>query len=260
MTDVGKLMNDLRADKPEFAEAEAVVDLVRKAGDMLEQMRERKQLTQEQLAKKLDMTPGRISQLESGTLRDAPSLKNLARFAAACGETIDVMASGARVQAGDAAQDEAEATRKEVERLREEIVVLRKQDQSAAILKELTALRQEVGALRNAVRAGRSSPERHYQPINQPMRMMGDPVHIYAAMGEPARPMTHQAGGHQRAMIVMDDLTAVTLHSCGQATESVLAAAGFSSLKVSTVEPVMSGDAIGVMVTMKPQTGERSAG
>lgn len=93
MTDVRALLGELRTNDPKFDEAQSVINLVRNAGDMLERMRERKKWSQTELAEHLGITTGRVSQLESGTLRNAPSLKMLARFAHACGETVNLVAS-----------------------------------------------------------------------------------------------------------------------------------------------------------------------
>ncbi len=93
MTDVRALLGELQKSDPKFDEAQSVINLVRNAGDMLERMRERNKWSQTQLAERLGITTGRVSQLESGTLRNAPSLKMLARFAHACGETVTLGAS-----------------------------------------------------------------------------------------------------------------------------------------------------------------------
>jgi transcriptional regulator with XRE-family HTH domain len=92
MADVKKLIAEI-ADDREFAQAAAVVDLVREVGDMLQRMRTRAGLTQVQLAERLDISAGRVSQLESGMLRHAPSLKTIAQFATACGETVEMASS-----------------------------------------------------------------------------------------------------------------------------------------------------------------------
>lgn len=88
---IERLIADLRRD-PEYDKAVAVVALVREAGDLLQQMRERAGLRQTDLAKCLEITPGRVSQLESGTLRHAPSLRTLALWAHACGAELTLRA------------------------------------------------------------------------------------------------------------------------------------------------------------------------
>jgi transcriptional regulator with XRE-family HTH domain len=103
MADVKELLGEVQSD-PDYAQALAVVELVREVGDMLAQMRTRAGLTQAELAERLDISAGRVSQLESGTLRNAPSLKTIAQFATACGEAVKL--STAR---GGASQATAEA-------------------------------------------------------------------------------------------------------------------------------------------------------
>jgi transcriptional regulator with XRE-family HTH domain len=90
MTNVGKVIDDLRKESPDFDSATAEIELVRGVGDTLQQMREQAGLTQEALATRLGISASRVSQLESGTLRDAPSLKMLARFAYECGQKIEL--------------------------------------------------------------------------------------------------------------------------------------------------------------------------
>jgi transcriptional regulator with XRE-family HTH domain len=88
-TNVANVINDLRQKNPDFDLATAEIELVRKVGDTLQKMREEAGLTQEALAKRLGISASRVSQLESGTLRDAPNLKTLARFAHECGQKIE---------------------------------------------------------------------------------------------------------------------------------------------------------------------------
>ncbi|MGF1641699.1 MAG: helix-turn-helix domain-containing protein [Rhodospirillales bacterium] len=107
---IDDLIADLRRDDG-YDEAFEVVRLVRAAGDLLARMRERRGLTQTELAVKLGVTPGRIWQLESGTLRNAPNLKTIARWARACGEAVDIAASGDRVPNAPAVDVETIAAR-----------------------------------------------------------------------------------------------------------------------------------------------------
>jgi transcriptional regulator with XRE-family HTH domain len=88
-------LNERLSTDEDLGESFAIVDLVRQAGDVLTGMRERAGLTQTELADKLGITPGRVWQLESGTLRHAPSLKSIARWAQACGESVQLQTSGA---------------------------------------------------------------------------------------------------------------------------------------------------------------------
>lgn len=126
MTDVKALLHNLRKEDSRFDEAQAVVDLVSESGDMLRRIRERANLSQAEMADRLGISVGRISQLESGTLRHAPSLKMLARYAHACGETVGLAASGER-----AAEARADT----------EVGI-------AEVAHELAVLRQEMRALR----------------------------------------------------------------------------------------------------------------
>jgi DNA-binding XRE family transcriptional regulator len=97
MTDetIDGLIEDLRRDK-EYDESFAIVELVRATGDMLTRMRQRAKMSQTEMAEALGITPGRVWQLESGTLRNAPSLKSIARWAKACGEVVELAPSGER--------------------------------------------------------------------------------------------------------------------------------------------------------------------
>lgn len=101
MADINKLIEEAKKVHPNFAEAEAVVKLSHRTGDALEAMRERAGLSQAELGKKLGISAARVSQLETGLLRHAISLKMLARFAYACGESVELVVSGEPKTAGD---------------------------------------------------------------------------------------------------------------------------------------------------------------
>lgn len=95
MTKPNDLLQMLQDEYPtKTAEAAAVVAFVEQCAAQLKQMREDADLHREEMAKLLALTPGRISQLESGALRHAPSLKMMARWAHACGETLVVQTTG----------------------------------------------------------------------------------------------------------------------------------------------------------------------
>src|SRR5579864_1042978 len=96
MIDTNSLIEELRESRPEYDEAHAIVELVRSVGDTLERMRKRKGLSQAEMAKLLEVTPGRISQLESGTVRNAPNLSVLAQYARHCGEQIVIAPASER--------------------------------------------------------------------------------------------------------------------------------------------------------------------
>lgn len=89
MNDVTKLLEDVRANSPdEYDDAAATVSLVEKAAETLRFMRKAKGLSRDDMAKALGISPSRVSQLESGALRHAPSLRMMARWARVCGEEL----------------------------------------------------------------------------------------------------------------------------------------------------------------------------
>lgn len=210
MIDTKSLIQDLRRTRPEFDEAHAVVDLIRNTGDMLQRMRERKGLSQIDVAAKLGVTPGRVSQLESGTVRNAPSLKTLAQFARACDDTIDV-----RLTSDSASQSKSEDI---------PLQTLQK------ILEEMATLRKEVSGLREAVRSADlvnvkpdfSMPDRSSRGnIKNPEPRITLHKGI-GAIGSPAY------RGAKSAYI-----TDQTLHGVEIVTQSVLKAAGSDYVKVN---------------------------
>ena len=79
------LLDELTLRDPSFAEGSAIYDLVSKVSSLLRQMRSSAELTQAELADKLGMSQGRISQIESGLPDHAPNLEMIARIAHACG-------------------------------------------------------------------------------------------------------------------------------------------------------------------------------
>jgi transcriptional regulator with XRE-family HTH domain len=88
--DADRLLETLAERDPSFAEGSAIYDVVSGLSSALRLMREAAGLTQTELAKRLDLTQGRISQIESGLPDHAPSLEMVARFAVACGFTPTV--------------------------------------------------------------------------------------------------------------------------------------------------------------------------
>jgi formyl-CoA transferase len=145
MSNTDTLIDDLQRDKPEFEQAQAVIEIVREVGDMLQRMRERKDWSQAKLAECLGITPGRVSQLESGTLRNSPSLKMLAQVASACGETLKIVPES---------ELKAERSTSEAQQERARAV-------SDEILRKLDSMRSEIADLRKEVRdaqAGNALP------------------------------------------------------------------------------------------------------
>lgn len=63
----------------------AAYDLVQAVTRRLRELRKQAGLSQAQLAERLDVTQGRISQIESGLMDHAPNLDMTARYAEACG-------------------------------------------------------------------------------------------------------------------------------------------------------------------------------
>lgn len=78
-------LDALAKSDPAFAEGSAIYDLVNNVAGSLKDMRRQAKLTQAQLAEKLGVSQGWISQIESGLPDHAPSLETVARFALACG-------------------------------------------------------------------------------------------------------------------------------------------------------------------------------
>lgn len=75
------------------AGAIAVIEFVQQSAHFLKKMRESAGVTPREMAKELGVSVSRISQLESGVLRHAPSLRTAALYAAACGETLRLVAA-----------------------------------------------------------------------------------------------------------------------------------------------------------------------
>jgi transcriptional regulator with XRE-family HTH domain len=88
--DAEAFLDKLAERDPSFAEGSAIYDLVGKVSSLLRQMRSFAKLTQSELAERLGVTQGRISQIESGLPDHAASLETVARFALACGYTPQI--------------------------------------------------------------------------------------------------------------------------------------------------------------------------
>lgn len=82
---VGTSVNEVRV-------ADAAIRYVQRNADLIRAMREERGLSRSELAEILGLTPGRISQLESGQVRHAPNLKTLAEIAYRLEFEIDVHA------------------------------------------------------------------------------------------------------------------------------------------------------------------------
>jgi transcriptional regulator with XRE-family HTH domain len=90
---------DLVENDRQFANETAAFDLVQMVVAGLKRMRMRAGLTQAQLAERLGITQGRVSQMESGVLDHAPNFETVAKYARACGEEVGIAFSGERGQA-----------------------------------------------------------------------------------------------------------------------------------------------------------------
>jgi transcriptional regulator with XRE-family HTH domain len=85
--DADTLLETLVERDPSFAEGSAIYDLVSSLCSSLKRMRTAAGLKQAELAEKLGVSQGRISQIESGLPDHTPSVEMIARFAHACGFT-----------------------------------------------------------------------------------------------------------------------------------------------------------------------------
>ena len=85
--DADTLLQTLAERDPSFAEGSAIYDLVSSLCSSLKRMRMVAGLKQNELAEKLGVSQGRVSQIESGLPDHAPSVEMIARFAHACGFT-----------------------------------------------------------------------------------------------------------------------------------------------------------------------------
>lgn len=90
---LGKLAALVETD-PRFAAEREVYDFVQQIVAGLKQMRVRRGLTQTQMAEKMGITQGRVSQIESGLLDYAPNLETIGRYAQICNETPYLVFSG----------------------------------------------------------------------------------------------------------------------------------------------------------------------
>jgi transcriptional regulator with XRE-family HTH domain len=88
--DDDELARVLGTDTEVLARERAGFDLVHKAAAGIRAARLHRGLTQKQLAEKLGVTVGRVSQYETGDLRHAPSLRVLAEIAHVLGMSVGV--------------------------------------------------------------------------------------------------------------------------------------------------------------------------
>jgi transcriptional regulator with XRE-family HTH domain len=88
--DAGQLAELLGVSRTEVELTDAVMALVQRHAALITRMRERRGLSRADLARMLDLSPGRITQLESGEIRHAVNLKTLAEIAHKLDFDIDV--------------------------------------------------------------------------------------------------------------------------------------------------------------------------
>ncbi len=88
--DDDELARVLGTDTEVLARERAGFDLIHMAAASIRAARLHRGLTQKQLAEKLGVTVGRVSQYETGDLRHAPSLRVLAEIAHALGMSVGV--------------------------------------------------------------------------------------------------------------------------------------------------------------------------
>jgi len=87
-------LNELAMQDPEYGPTAAVFDTVQAVCAGLKRMRLRRGFGQGELGRILGVSQGRISQIESGLVDHAPSLDMVARYAAVCGERLEIGFSG----------------------------------------------------------------------------------------------------------------------------------------------------------------------
>ena len=78
-------------ERPEFRFAFPVAEIARSAGEVLRRLRTASDKTQEEIAKELDMSQPRVSQIESGNVEHLPSLALMVKYAEICGDSICVL-------------------------------------------------------------------------------------------------------------------------------------------------------------------------
>lgn len=93
-TDDTDLFAALETD-PKARAAWLEADTARNAAELMRDARKRRGLTQAAMAKAMNVSQARISQVESGKIEDMPPLEFLARYLDACGETLSLASDAA---------------------------------------------------------------------------------------------------------------------------------------------------------------------
>lgn len=84
------LVRKMERKMPELASARGLSSAAMRAGDLVRAMRKDAGLSQSQLAKRLEVTQARISEIEAGIGAQGPTWDLMERLSAACGRTLGV--------------------------------------------------------------------------------------------------------------------------------------------------------------------------
>jgi DNA-binding XRE family transcriptional regulator len=84
------LVRKMERRTPELASARGLSSAAMRAGDLVRAMRKEAGLSQSQLAKRLEVTQARISEIEAGIGAQGPTWDLMERLSAACGRTLGV--------------------------------------------------------------------------------------------------------------------------------------------------------------------------
>ncbi len=106
LTDISNLSTDevaelLGVERAEVELADATIALVESYAAAITKMRDRRGLSRADLARMLDLSPGRVTQLESGEIRHAVNLKTLAEIAYKLDFDLDIALRDRRASVAD---------------------------------------------------------------------------------------------------------------------------------------------------------------
>lgn len=269
-TDMDALIEELRQRSPEYDEAQAVVALVWAAGDAIERMRLRRGWTQGELAQRLGVTAARVSQLESGTLGEAPSLKMLARVAHVCGETVRLVTSGEDAAAAERRPESPVAPRESVPAAPASAAPAPASASASPtpagappplgdLLVEMVRLRRDIAGLQSAVDSGQvpAAPAGGFMPG----RAIGSDRAGFdvAAVPLPPGSSDRRVGppGHFAKVSAQDIAPLVadqTLRGIGDAALRMLKGTGLNVVGVVAAEPWIADGQVELRVTLGRET------